>query len=65
MIAENNQTTKPNANLSTSDDPDLETKKQTKLPPFMCNFKQTSDPESPKYKVDDRKNLERFDLLII
>ena len=44
---------KPAANLSTSDDSDPDTKKQVKLPPFAHHFKQTSHPDSPKYKVDD------------
>ena len=55
MLDENNYKRKPASTLSTSYDPDLETKKNMKPPLFMRNFNQTTDPDSPKYKVGERK----------
>ena len=54
ILSKNRHKQKPAPNLSTSDDFDIDTKKQVKLPPFTRHFKQTSDPDSPKYKVDER-----------
>ena len=54
-MAEKKQKGKPASKQSTSNDSDPDTKKQVKLSPFTRNFKHTSDPDSPKYKVDDSK----------
>ena len=56
VMAEKNQKRKSVANLSTSEESEPDTKKQVKIPPSAHNFKHTSDPNSPKYKVDDIKN---------
>ena len=48
ILSDKKQKRKPAANLSTSDDPDLKTKKQIKLPLFVFHFKHTSDPDSPR-----------------
>ena len=55
VMAEKKQKRKPVANLSISDESEPDTKKQIKLPPSARNFKQTSDTDSPKYKVDNIK----------
>ena len=55
IMAEKKQKQKPATNLSTSDEPDLERRKQIKLPSFVCHFKHTSDHDPKKYKVDDSK----------
>ena len=46
ILADNKNKLKPNANLSTSDENDPNTRKQVKLPLFARKFKQTSNPES-------------------
>ena len=54
VLADETQRLKLAANISTSDDSDPDTKKHVKLPPYVHRFKYTSDPDSPKWNVDDR-----------
>ena len=53
-LTKKKQKHKPADKFSNSDEPELETKKQMKPPPFVSNFKHKSDPDSPKTKVNDR-----------